>query len=319
MKKIIAFALSFLLLVSCGTQKNAPSPYAPFASEKEMDRFIALVQDYFHSKNLATRLENGTIWISQGEYELEFGLSNIAQICAQANQEDWPSLIAAHFDSLLVRLPEVQVTPLDFQKTKDKLMIRLYSQDSGINDESSFFLKNDLEGTVSVIVIDDPTSTRTLRRDQTLSWKMSEQDIFELALKNTQTTNHVKSRHLNAPNGVTLIVLSENSFYVASQALFLEKYPECIGKYGALVGVPTRDYLICFPINDITVKAAVQAMIPAISKIEQVGPGSISPDLFWYQDGKFVRLPYKLSSDSVVFDPPASFSDLVREVEHGNK
>ena len=37
------------------------------------------------------------------------------------------------------------------------------------------------------------------------------------------------------------------------------------------------------------------------------GPGSISPHLYWWREGRFAQLPSKVTATSVTFSPPDVF------------
>jgi hypothetical protein len=107
--------------------------------------------------------------------------------------------------------------------------------------------------------------------------------------------------------GVTLTLFSDESFFVASHALLLEEHPECVGPFGALVGVPHRHVMLVFPIHDLRVLPAIHMMIPIIAGMERDGPGSISPLLYWYKDGDYTTLPYNIDKNTLNFTPPEDF------------
>jgi hypothetical protein len=39
------------------------------------------------------------------------------------------------------------------------------------------------------------------------------------------------------------------------------------------------------------------------------GPGSISPNIYWWREGELTLLPTRLSDDSAFFEPPEEFID----------
>jgi hypothetical protein len=60
---------------------------------------------------------------------------------------------------------------------------------------------------------------------------------------------------------------------------------------GALIGIPTRHLLVVLPIHNVRGIKAVGGMHAANRRIFDEGPGSISPDLFWWRRGKFTPFP----------------------------
>ena len=106
--------------------------------------------------------------------------------------------------------------------------------------------------------------------------------------------------------------------FVAVHALVLNRYPRCIGRHGALVGIPSRNVLVAGPIDDLSVVSAVRGMIPVIRAAEEEGPGSITTNLYWYLDGSFTNLPYILDENELKFGPPEAFLELLNRLRESD-
>ena len=87
----------------------------------------------------------------------------------------------------------------------------------------------------------------------------------------------------------------------------LEDYIESPTPYGAVVAVPHRHVVVFHAIRNLGVVKAISAMLPVAFGMYQEGPGSISPNLYWYRDGKFTLLPSKVTAKEITFLPPDTF------------
>jgi hypothetical protein len=48
--------------------------------------------------------------------------------------------------------------------------------------------------------------------------------------------------------------------------------------------------------------------------MEREGPGSITPNLYWYRDGRFTLLPYEIANKQFNFRPPDELVDLMNQL-----
>ena len=101
--------------------------------------------------------------------------------------------------------------------------------------------------------------------------------------------------------------ISSDNILSAVQVFNLKKYRECIGSHGAIVGLPTRNIILCYPINDLKVVKAITTMGAMISNMNIAGPGSLSPLLYWYNDDVFESEPYEIKDKKFNFSPTDKF------------
>ena len=125
-------------------------------------------------------------------------------------------------------------------------------------------------------------------------------ELFEIALGQVRENCIPDKSDQELTPDVTIRLLSDESFFVASHALLLDDHPECIGAFGSLIGVPHRHVLLAYPIEDLHVVQAINLLIPIILGMERDGPGSISPRLYWYRDGDYQDLPYRIEERNLI-------------------
>ena len=80
-------------------------------------------------------------------------------------------------------------------------------------------------------------------------WAKPTGELFTLALKNSRRLSQPREFSVTLPNG-QIHVLIGDEFFSADEALWLDRHPDCLGKYGALVGIPTTQIVLCYPIRE---------------------------------------------------------------------
>jgi len=104
-------------------------------------------------------------------------------------------------------------------------------------------------------------------------------------------------------NEISVYVITDASFYTATLALLIDEYPELIGTYGSLVCIPHRQLIACYPVEDIQVLKAIDQLMPIVDQLFREGPGSISPHIYWFQDGGYSAISYEIQSKKIYFPP----------------
>ena len=117
--------------------------------------------------------------------------------------------------------------------------------------------------------------------------------------------------------GVSFTAYSGESFFTASFALMLDQLDGATSPNGTLVAIPHRHMLLFHSIHTADAIFAVQHLGVLAVNLDQQGPGSISPNLFWYRDGRFVNLPFRLEGDTFNFRPPDEFMKMLNGLPEG--
>ncbi|MCL5995190.1 MAG: hypothetical protein M1546_03940 [Chloroflexi bacterium] len=283
--------------------------------------FLSLIEGYFANRNIAVAIddEEGLVKPDLGNfaYSSTFGLQNIAQICQQADRDEWRDLIAAHFDSIFEAKDEdnaLHIHMEDFGKLKSQLRSRLYPVDI-VNHATEIIQRPGPEGTLEVLALDLPTTVRTVSRSEADVWGLDPDDLFMIGRQNLKAKGLLRPNTVQLEQGTTLTVYTGDPFYAASHVLIIENYLPTDAAHGVLIGVPKRDILIVHRIQNIGAMEAAGAMLQVIVGMHRDGPGSISPYLYWYHDDDFTVLPYELEDQSLKFVPPDDFAELLEELE----
>ncbi len=296
----------------------APPPdWADFFTGQAYEAFLQLVLDYFQVREIDVAVGDG-ILVDQ-ERDIHFGLQNLAQMCHRSNQSDWPEIIEMHFGSLWDAEEErksLDRKKQDFSKIRELLAVRLWPADylSSLAQVDIVY-REDIEGTVSVLVYDLQNSIIQVATSDAALWGRETEELFEIGLQNTWRSKPPDVSMEALGDGVQVAVFQGHSFYVATHALLLEDYAGYVGTYGSLIIIPHRHAMVCYPIEDVNVINALDKLIIIALQMYNEGPGSISPRLYWYENGRFTDLPYQITDDRQLhFAPPEEFLALLHDL-----
>lgn len=296
--------------------RRDPVPeWASFFSGSEFEAFMTKVRKYWSDRRLTARIKDGKVEVEGNkDWPGEMGLTNLAQKCHMVPRESWGELIQGHFDSLLQsqrEQRELESRMKDFERVRDLLAVRIATYDL---DRSMVVWREDIPQTISYLCLDLPSSVVSVTPQAAAQWKVSLDELFAIGLENVRRTCVPELTRDEFEPGVPYLALTESSFFVATHALMLRRWQGFEGRYGSLLAIPHRHAVICHPINDIQTVKAVHFMGIAAYNMEREGPGSISPNLYWYRDGRFTLLPCEVKNEKFVFTPPNEFVDLMNEL-----
>lgn len=192
---------------------------------------------------------------------------------------------------------------------RESLLPALYPPDVAAGLAS----REDLPGVATALVAPAMGTVSGIPAGAPSTWGKSLESLFALALQNL-AARPVEFKPLALRNGVVLQAAQGEEPFVASHVLQLSRYPSLVGPYGALVAVPTRHYLLCYPIRDEGVTLAVQFLPVVARRLHAAGPGSVTDRVYLYRDGRFVDVPYRLDKGGFALSPPREFLEILREL-----
>lgn len=304
-----------------GSAPTTPPPdWATFFTGRQYAAFITLVTNHLQQQGAPFTVEDGLVRLGkEGDPEhRQLGLLNLAQKCHLQEERHWARTIADHFTTVERSQREgdaLEERLQDFAKVSELLAVRLWPVSyRGQLDDDHLVFREDLPGVLSVLVYDLPSTIRNVSPQEMEAWGRTTDELFAIGLDNVREMCIPDVITKDVGDGVSLICLVDESYYVASHALLLEDHPDCIGVHGALIGIPHRHVMLSYPINDVGVVRAINRMIPLAFGLEKEGPGSITPNVYWHRDNTFTLLPYQISQKQIVFTPPEEFTALLNDL-----
>lgn len=321
-------ATAFLLAAVCvllAMRFNESAPdrlevpiWADFFGPGQFLRFLDLVQDYFRNRHIQFTMLDGVVSLpSLGDGgKVGLGLTNIAQACHQMDETDWPALIGEHFDHIVLSLQETRSLKDkmgDFEQIRSRLLVQVWPEETleTVGPENIVHHVH-LRDTASILAIDSPMSLMSVSVEHAKKWGQSTEELFRIGLQNV-LEKHPPQVSPYELGETPIMLMTGQHICLPANVLLLRHYPGCLGRYGSLLGLPHREVILCHPIDDEKVLPALGMMLNALPKMYQEGPWSISPNLYWFHNGRFTNLPYE-SGNTVRFMPPPEFVDLLQEV-----
>lgn len=299
---------------------NSVPSWASFFTHDEYATFLAEVVSYLNERDIDGAINDGVVHVEATQQS--FGLQNLAQVCNQNESDQWRQIIFQHFDAIYGSVAAddfAAVKGAQFEDLRAQLAVRLQPEDI-LNTEAGKHLvyRINLPGTVSLLALDMPTAISSVTWEMVESWGKSVDDLFDIALANLKEKSTATPELVETDSNTQIYTFFSEDFFVTTQALFIETYADTVGTYGALVAVPHRHAMLCYPIYDMGVLDAISAMLPATIGMYSEGPGSLSAQLYWYDGDAFILLPYQLDGAQLNFEPPQAFVTMLENLAQSN-
>lgn len=191
-----------------------------------------------------------------------------------------------------------------WEEARPNLRLRIHALDTIPRVESvvSWAIGPDV---LAVLDYDRPTGLVNVTPEAAEVWGQGRDALWRAAVENAG--RDPVPRVLEIPSGQTAMTAIEGeSSATATNVLWLDRYLAVDRSRGALVGLPTRHFLLAHAIQDRAVFDAVRSMFQWLPRLYSQGPGSISPNLYWWRPGSLlVHLPVDREQQELL--PPREF------------
>ena len=198
----------------------------------------------------------------------------------------------------------------DFEKASKYLAVRIYQQDfMGSFKLEELVHRKDLEGTVTVLVLDLPDSVESVLNTNIEKWNKQPEELFILAFDNLKEKFKREAERMEN----NFLKLSGEDIFVTSEALFFERNKDSIGKFGSIFCIPNRDTLVAVAIDsDLDVEVGLQLMIPfAENTFDQSEDMAITRHIFWHYEGKNELIYTYYGLNRLKYVLPADLAEMV--------
>jgi hypothetical protein len=314
--------MSFLRRLLGGAEP--PPDWSPFDDGRTHQAFIEAVEADLRRRGVSFEMGDGVVVIpTEGEDQPgEYGLSNLSQQSAASDEGDWSRIIATHFSSVFsIKGRDLDALAADYEQARPILRIRLMPDASmgGVEVPGSV-VRAIAPGIQAVLVYDFPDSTASVHEEHLASWPVDPDSAFDQALANLDKEPAPLTDDMEVEVGTSVRVWYGDSFYVATRLLRLaELLPP--GTTDALVAVPNRHTLLVHAIVDGGAVAAMQPIYRLAVQLFREGPGSISDQPYWWNEGALEQIPHHAKGSNVTVVPPdgllAVFEAVIARTEGG--
>ncbi|WP_018341703.1 hypothetical protein [Cytophaga aurantiaca] len=176
--------------------------------------------------------------------------------------------------------------------------------------EEAFYVRETLEDTKTILVLDYPSSIEHVLKANAAAWDKTEDELFERALKNIQETYHRVVVPYEGHPQAGMWTLTGDDAFKTSAVLYLEEYPALQGTHGALVALPDKDTFICKIIeDDISLEVGMQFLVHFTDETYHNSESRISRQIYWYINGEFTVIPYSIGLERMNYVLPFDLED----------
>jgi len=300
---------------------SVPEGYENVLSKKDYRYLVDLSVKAITKNYKIASIDAGVIQLEEGQDYTTVNLHNLMLNCAQVDKQVWEELINSHFESMYESVQaQKQLDPSKFETLVEFFSIRVYPEQyvnqNGGSD--NLIVKNHLEGTVSLLMLDLPSTFTPIQKEMFELWGKTVDDVFEIAQGNVNKQEFTKATHPFVINEQNIEVhFIENDDYGASLALDLEKNtPEFLGEWGAVVAIPNKGIAnICkvSPENPVDFVLFIQKFKASVEQFHNQHPQPVSTNFYWYYKGQFTKINVLDNNGEINVISPMGLTELMTE------
>ncbi|MFD8572966.1 immunity 49 family protein [Streptomyces sp. NPDC059639] len=291
---------------------DTSDPHLSMLTGAQADHLRALVAGHLHTRTGAHPTMTGDAAESEGH---RHPLTNLAQRCRVAPEAEWPAMVETFFTDLA----QASQGGESAEELLERTCLRLVAPDAipaGAAEEFGY-MRGVAEGLHLALALDAPTSVRLLTDADV---ERAGADALWAAAERNLVREPMRTEEVRLDGHPVLYSVYGDSPFVSTKALILpELVAEATGRRmpdaGALVVVPTRHLLAFHPIVDGTAADAVNDLATYAVKAHEDGPGSLSPRVYRWHDGRLTSLTV-IDHENRAFaqQPPPELVDVLRSL-----
>lgn len=143
------------------------------------------------------------------------------------------------------------------------------------------------------------------------NWKKTERAVAKLAAQQTREALDLRT-HIVEHEGFEINVAFGSNAFTAGLLPFIDILAGNDTPYGVLVAAPNAGTLVYHRIVDARWNEAAVAVIKQVREIFETTAQQISPQLWWWNAGKVIELPYAVVAENYIIEPIEAFMTVVR-------
>jgi uncharacterized protein YtpQ (UPF0354 family) len=253
--------------------------------------------------------ESMAVLVDDKGHEAKYGLQNIERRLAPLPDDQ-------RVDKLLHHLRQLtSVHPVsDLAAARERLLVRLRPAFDEGDELGQHVWHQPLgeTGLVQVLVIDYPDAMNYVTNDMLTDSGRTGEQWLTFALENLEAISE-RDNWLPLQDAPGLYLCNHGDAYDAARALLLDQVYHEPAPRGYLVGVPSRDRLLVYAVDDRALDRRFPDLLIATLGMHQNEPYPISDGLFWVYEGQWEAIGYDYQDGQLSIALPADLADLLGE------
>jgi hypothetical protein len=286
--------------------------WSPITDPDDWDAFAQLLEDEVAARGWTLQLAEG--WAYDGD--VKFGLFNVAGKCRQVERAMWAEVAGEHFASIAATAARSALGDVprfrNAEEARAAMKARLLTDTYTEGTDADLLALRVAEDLLLVVAYDLPENVMVPLREELLRHG-EERELLELALRHAREEPGL-SLERHELNDAPLYVLSGESFFTATHALWADRFHDPAPELGTLVGVPTRHLVVAHPIRDRTALSVMAKLLRLVQRYFADGPGSLSDGLYWLADGRLERLETWIDEEGPHLSPSPRFARVLEQL-----
>jgi len=300
------------------TYANVPK-WARFLTFDEFQFFLELVRDELSTRHYFYE-DNGDGQLDVADIEGNVSRCNIANLalkCGAAGKDGYLSEVRQYFEKNYGTTHPPGPFPNSFDEVRAHIRVRIYREDQLRGSPDTCVTRRLAGPLVSTLVYDLPNFVLAVPPKHLEKWNVSPEEAL---LEGIRNVGEAKIRHRPTTlGGAECFALLGEGGWAASQILHIDRYLPESNSLGAIVGLPNRHFLVCYPIDRATVFEAMQQLVPFVTNLHRNPPGgddrqTLVTNLHWCYRGKIHCMPAGMDVAGLpgsVLAPPPEFIETV--------
>jgi hypothetical protein len=219
----------------------------------------------------------------------------------------WPEIVGRHFDAMVSTSTDAEFATAEAARAVLKARLVGDGFLAGVPAKpAARRVAADLQ---LVLGYDMPDAVRIPERAEVLAWG-EEDELFELALAQTRAEPGIELKHSDV-DGSPVSLVSGDSFFTATHALWADELDPPASEHGTLVVVPARNVVLAHAIRDGSALSMIDPLLQFAASLHAEGPGSISDGIYWLRDGRLERLQAWIEDNRPRIAPSEAFAETL--------
>nr|WKN39318.1 hypothetical protein K4G66_11515 [Tunicatimonas sp. TK19036] len=280
-------------LFSQKIDQTLPEGITNYIDQAQYHRLLSLTLEQLEEFDVL-EVNEGQIKVQLSEQPYTFSMLSLIQQCAELEPAAKEEFIREYFHTFInAYYDQIALASADFSTVKQYLTLRLYPKEFFQESErDKWVIRTDLDGTVTCAMLNLPTAFATVKREQLEQWGVDDTEVFHWAQENAKKRSY-EVHHKQLDDSTELVAIAGGDYTSGAAFRLEEVIPESISRYGAIVAIPHQNMILLHNLKEdehLSYKTFIEYTYMFVLEQYQQHKAPVSPDFYWYYQGKFTRI-----------------------------